>query len=103
MMDQRRHTADQMASHRAELEQLAKQMADMHAFMQATITSKDVELASAKVATDKANAEVRDAAGQVNAETAAAKSWQNRANDAQRALEDVQAQRARDAEIAKRD
>ena len=56
--------ADSLASHKADLaQQFAKQMAELQSFMQATVTSKDVELASAKVAIEKANAENRDAAG----------------------------------------
>ena len=109
MMDQRRHTADQMANHKAELanhqaeleRKFAKEMSEMRAIVQAALTSKDTQLADAKVAIDKANAECRNAAGQVHAETAAMRAWQNKANEAHRALTELQAQRARDAEDAK--
>ena len=94
--------ADSMANHQAKMEQqLAIQLADMQAFMHATAASKDMELANAKAAINKANAENGDAAGQISAEAAAARSWQIKADEAKRALEDVQAQRARDAELAK--
>ena len=69
-----------LASHKADIEQqmgqqFAKQMAEMRAMMEATLTSKDKELADAQVAIGKAHAESRDAAGQIQAETAAAQAW----------------------------
>ena len=103
MLDQRRQMENtmtsNMAGYKADMEQqmgqqLAKQMSEMRAFMQAALASKDTELANAKVAINAAKAESRDAAGQVNAETAAAKSWQNKADEAHRTLTELQAQRA---------
>ena len=92
-----------IASHQSKMEQqFAKQMADMQAFLQGTIASKDEELARAQVAIGKAQAESRDAAAQINAETAAARAWQNKADTAARDLENINAQRARDAEVARK-
>ena len=49
---------DQMASHKAVLEQqFAHELAEMRSMLQAALTSRDQELAIAKVATDKAKAE----------------------------------------------
>ena len=53
--------ANSLANHKADMEQrmerhFAERMSKMEAMMQATLTSKDAELANAKVVIDKAQA-----------------------------------------------